>query len=258
MKYYTSEYPVLYSVVAIRAESYEDYGVVCSLVEYDCKGVIMTRELSTKRVKALKDVIRIGEETAAMVVAIDKEKGNIDLSLRSMKDEEKASVLSTLGQHRAVHGILKRVADQTGCKMESLYEDVVWPIEEPDDDEVEAKNAYDVFVSCNDPDVDARAVLGFDEGDVEAAGRLEAFKRAIDICLPKPSVVVSQDVRLVCVDTLNGPEKLTMALNSAFLEDVDIWVVAPPMYRISATDTNKDRAQRRVDAATAAAIAGIK
>ena len=69
---------------------------------------------------------------------------------------------------------------------------------------------------------------------------------------------MSQDVRLVCLDTLNGPEKLTMALNSAFLEDVEIWVVAPPMYRFVATDTNREKAQRRVDAAVAAAIEGIK
>ncbi len=257
MKYYTSEYPVLYSLVAIRAEEYESYGIVCNLVEYDKKGVIFNGELSSKRVKALKDIMRIGEETVATVVAIDKDKGTIDLSLRSIKEEERNETMQRLAQHRAVHGVLKRVVDETRCSMEELYTDVVWPIEEAvsEEEETELPSLYEIFMSCNDPDTDVAAALG--PGVSSDPKRLEAFKRAIELCIPKPSVVVSQEVRLVCLDTLNGPEKLTMALNSAFLEDVDVWVIAPPMYKFAATDTNRDRAQRRVDAAVAAAQAAI-
>jgi translation initiation factor 2 subunit 1 len=251
MKYYNREYPVLYTLVAVRAESYEDYGIVCTLVEYDKKGVIFNRELSSKRVKALKDVLRIGEETAAMVAAIDMATGDIDLSLRSISDEQKGEVMGTLAQHRAVAAVLKRVADEGRCKVEDLYEEVVWSLE-AEDDEGESKSAYDVFLSCNDPDVSIEEAL-----KVARPDHLEHFKRAIELAFPKPVVVVSQEVRLVCLDTLNGPEKLTMALNSAFLEDVDVWVIAPPMYKFAATDTNRDRAQRRVDAAVAAAQAAI-
>jgi translation initiation factor 2 alpha subunit (eIF-2alpha) len=245
MKYYNRSFPSLNEVVAIRIDSYqEDYAVKVTLLEYDKPAMIYSQELSKKRVRNFKDIVRIGEETAATVTNVDEAQGHIDVSLRITGEDEKTEMANLRFKHRLVYDVVERVATAVGCPIEDLFESVVWKLDAEADG-----GAYDAFLSCNDPDVDPVTVLN--------TPHVTEFMNAISTRMPKPSHTVAHEQRLVSVDTLAGPEKLTAALNAAAAAGVTVWIVAPPMYRFVATDVNETRAKARIDAAVAAATAAI-
>ncbi len=215
-----------------------------TLLEYDLKGMIFSRELSKKRIHSFKDVVQLGEILAADVIEVDEAKGDINLSIRNVSEEERAEATERLAHHRLVNDVVVRVADAVKCEVRELYEKLVWPLEEQE------KGAYHVFVSCNDPDVDAaEALLGV---------HVEEFKKFIRMRLPTPSFTEVREVRLVSTDCLNAPERLTAALNAACGCGADVWVLGPPMYKFSVTDINEARAKEKLETACAAAMECIK
>jgi translation initiation factor 2 alpha subunit (eIF-2alpha) len=245
MKYHKRSFPSLHEVVSIRVDSYEeDYAVKVTLLEYDKPAIIYSQELSKKRVRNFKDIVRIGEETAATVTNVDEAQGHIDVSLRNTTEEDKTTAATLRFKHRLVYDVTERVSEAVGCPVEELLESVVWKLDSED-----SSGAYNAFLSCNDPDVDPGAVLN--------TPHVGEFVRAIASRMPKPSFTITHEQRLVSVDTLAGPEKLTAALNAAAVTGVHVWIVAPPMYRFVATDINEARAKARIAAAVAAATAAI-
>lgn len=248
MKYHNRSFPLLNEVVAIRVDSYEeDYAVKVTLLEYEKPAMIYSQELSKKRVRNFKDIVRIGEETAATVTNVDEAQGHIDVSLRITTEDDKIAMATRRFKHRLVYDVVERVAAAVNCPIEELFESIVWKLDS--DEDGQGHGAYDAFVSCNDPDVDPVTVLN--------TPHVTEFVQAISTRMPKPSFTVTHEQRLVSVDTLAGPEKLTAALNAAAATGVQVWIIAPPMYRFVATDVNEARAKARIDAAAAAAIAAI-
>lgn len=247
MKYYKSSLPELNSIVSIRIDKYEDYGVEATLVEYDLKGMIFSKELSRKRIKSFKDVVRVGEEMAADVIEVDEATGNISLSIKAISDEERETAAKTYAEHRLVNDVLVRVAQEVGCEVGHLYETFVWPNEE------QGKSVYDLFVSCNDPDVNPADVLA---GVV--AEHLEVFVKHIKTRVPKPTFKEVRDVRLVCLDCLRAPEKLSAALDAAVVAGVAVFVAGPPDYKFIATEVNEARAKARMEVAVADSMACIQ
>lgn len=244
MKYYKSSLPVLHSTVSIRVDAYEEYGVSVTLTEYDLKGMIFSRELSKKRIKSFKDVVRIGEEMAADVIDVDEVKGDINLSIRTVSEEEREAIAKTHSQHRLVNDVVVRVADEVGCEVRELYERLVWPLEEQEG------GAYNALVSCNDPDVNAAEVL--------LGVHVDEFVKAIRLRMPAPTFTEVREVRLVSTDCLTAPERLTAALNAGCECGANVWILGPPMYRFSVTDVNEVRAKARMDMACAAAAECVK
>lgn len=244
MKYYKSSLPELNSIVSIRIDSYEDYGVSATLLEYDLKGVIFGRELSKKRVRNVKDIVRIGEETAADVVEVNETTGNINLSIRTTSDEERAEAAQRYAHHRLVNDVVVRVAEAAGCEVRELYERVVWVLEEQD------RGAYDALVSCNDTDVNAAEVL--------LGVYVNEFVKAIRLRMPAPSFTESRVVRLVCTDCLVAPERLSAALNAAATSGVAVYIMGAPEYKFVATAINAARAVAIMETACAAAAACVK
>ncbi len=242
MFYYQEAMPAEGEIVAIRVDELQEYGVAVTLLEYEAKGMIFAQELSKKRIRSMKEVVRVGQETAATVTRVDPINKSADLSIRVCSPEEIVKVLDDYGRHKAVYNLVKRVGSQTGAEIRQLFEQVVWPLTK------ENRDVYEAFVTVNDPTVDPASVLGSDHPYVDA------FKAAIAERFPKPTFTVTHDQRIVCTDCLSAPEKLTNALNAVANSGIQVWVIAPPMYRFVATDINQTTAQTRMDAAVKMAL----
>jgi translation initiation factor 2 alpha subunit (eIF-2alpha) len=237
MFYYEEAMPAEGEIVAIRVDELQEYGVAVTLLEYDAKGVVFANELSKKRIRSMKEVVRVGQETAATITRVDPVNKSVDLSIRVCSPEEIVKVLDDYGRHKAVFNLVKRVASLTGAEIRTLFEQVVWPLTR------EKRDVYEAFVTVNDPTVDPASVLGSDHPYVDV------FKSAIAERLPKPTFTATHDQRLVCTDCLNAPEKLTNALNAVAQSGIQVWVIAPPMYRFVATDINEAAAKKRLEEA---------
>lgn len=63
-----------------------------------------------------------------MVLRVDREKGYIDLSKRRVSAEDISACDERYNKSKAVHSIMRHLADQCGQDMEQLYPRIAWPL----------------------------------------------------------------------------------------------------------------------------------
>ena len=242
MKFYENAFPADGEIVAVRVEEIHEYGVNVELLEYDLKGMVMANEVSRKRIRTVKEVLRIGQETAAQVTTMNKETGCVDLSIKLCTADEIAATLHQYHRHGAIYSILNRVAELTRTAVETHLAALVWPRLAEDAD----TDIYELFVTLNNPEVAPGTVIPSAYPHGRELLELVAAK------LPRPTFTASAIVKLVCRDSLRAPELLTHALNSAAaLPNVSVWIIAPPEYKFTVSGAS----QRDADEVLAAAIA---
>jgi len=244
MKFYANRVPASGEIVAVRVDDINDYGVEVTLLEYDAKGMVMAAEVSRKRIRTVKEVLRIGQETAAQVTTANEETGCVDLSIKLCTSEEIATTLHQYHRHSVIFGLLNRLAEVTRTAVEAHLAALVWPRLAEDGD----VDIYDLFVSLNNPECDVATIIPPTYPQKKELLEMVAAK------LPTPTFTATQTVKLVCMNSLNAPELLTGALNAAATErGVSVWVIAPPEYKFSATGASQGEANGRLAEAIAAA-----
>ncbi|CAM9585764.1 unnamed protein product [Heterosigma akashiwo] len=116
-------------------------GAYVTLLEYNnIEGMILLSELSRRRIRSINKLIRVNRNEVVMVLRVDKEKGRyIDLSKRRVSPEDVAKCEDRYNKAKAVHSVLRHVADQQGAALEDLYRRCGWPLYR------RAGHAYDAF-----------------------------------------------------------------------------------------------------------------
>jgi translation initiation factor 2 alpha subunit (eIF-2alpha) len=244
MKFYANRVPASGEIVAVRVDDINDYGVEVTLLEYDVKGMVMAAEVSRKRIRTVKEVLRIGQETAAQVTTANEETGCVDLSIKLCTPEEIAATLHQYHRHSVIFSMLNRLAEVTRTNVEAHLAALVWPRIAEDAD----VDIYDLFVSLNNPECDLDTVIPPTYPQKKELLEMVAAK------LPTPTFTATQTVKMVCMNSLNAPELLTAALNAAAaVRGVSAWIIAPPEYKFSATGASQGEANGRLAEAIAAA-----
>ena len=86
------------------------------------EALILSTEVTKKRVKLISKFIKIGKQEPMMVIRVDKEKRYIDLSKKKVQPEEAVLAEKYFKKAKMVHNILKQVAVKLNCTLLSLYE----------------------------------------------------------------------------------------------------------------------------------------
>jgi len=63
-----------------------------------------------------------------VVLRVDKEKGYIDLSKRRVSPEDVAKAEEKFNKSKAVHSIMRHVAEKLNLVLEDLYQQIGWPL----------------------------------------------------------------------------------------------------------------------------------
>ena len=109
--------------------SYFDDGAHVDLLEYNKqKGMILSSEVSRKRVKYVRKIIKEGREEVLRVLRVDSEQGYVDLSKKSVKVEEVEEFKEFYFKSKKVDAIMKNLACKTGKDLEELYQNLCWPL----------------------------------------------------------------------------------------------------------------------------------
>lgn len=130
-------------------------GAYVKLLEYDnIDGMILLSELSRRRIRSIQKLIRIGRNEVVIVLRVDKEKGKqdpepgyggkgkkfmlthigipigyIDLSKRRVSPEDVLKCEERYNKSKAVHSIMRHVAEATQTPLETLYQQIGWPLD---------------------------------------------------------------------------------------------------------------------------------
>ena len=104
-------------------------GAYVKLLEYDnIDGMILLSELSRRRIRSIQKLIRVGRNEVVVVLRVDKEKGYIDLSKRRVSAEDIVKCEERFNKGKMVASIMRHVAEKTKTPMETLYQDIGWPL----------------------------------------------------------------------------------------------------------------------------------
>lgn len=80
-RFYERQYPDKEELVMVKVVRSAEMGAYVSLLEYNgVEGMILMSELSKRRIRSVKKVVRVGRHEVVLVLRVDKEKGYIDLS----------------------------------------------------------------------------------------------------------------------------------------------------------------------------------
>ncbi|ODN72725.1 hypothetical protein, variant [Cryptococcus amylolentus CBS 6039] len=219
----------------VQVQSIEDMGAYVKLLEYDnIEGMILLSELSRRRIRSVQKLIRVGRNEVVVVMRVDPDKGYIDLSKRRVSAEEVVKCEEQYEKGKAVDSIVTQVAKKGGVTPESLYEKIAWPLHR------QYGHAYEAFkLSISEPDV-VFGPLGLDD---ETLTDLRAgIARRLT---PKP-VKVRADIEVKCfsyagIDAIKRALTAGEAVSTAEVP-IKVRLVAPPLYVMSTTSTDKNGA----------------
>ncbi|ODN72724.1 hypothetical protein L202_08162 [Cryptococcus amylolentus CBS 6039] len=234
-RFYENKYPEVDQLVMVQVQSIEDMGAYVKLLEYDnIEGMILLSELSRRRIRSVQKLIRVGRNEVVVVMRVDPDKGYIDLSKRRVSAEEVVKCEEQYEKGKAVDSIVTQVAKKGGVTPESLYEKIAWPLHR------QYGHAYEAFkLSISEPDV-VFGPLGLDD---ETLTDLRAgIARRLT---PKP-VKVRADIEVKCfsyagIDAIKRALTAGEAVSTAEVP-IKVRLVAPPLYVMSTTSTDKNGA----------------
>jgi len=229
---YEQKYPEVDDLVVVEVKSIEEMGAYVALKEYnDIEGMILLSELSRRRIRSINKIIRVGRLEVVVVLRVDKEKGYIDLSKRRVSDEDIAKCEEKYNKSKAVHSIMRHVAETVHMDLEELYSKIAWPLYR------KYGHAYDAFkLSISDSTI----LQGL---NLEAATLDAVLKHTKRRLTPQP-VKVRADIEVTCF-RYEGIDAIKAALTkgeetSTPEAPVKIKLVAPPLYVAVTTAIHKD------------------
>lgn len=235
-RFYETEYPELESLVMVNVRSIADMGAYVSLLEYNnIEGMILLSELSRRRIRSIHKLIRVGRNEVVMVLRVDQEKGYIDLSKRRVSPDDIAACEDKFNKAKAVHGVLRHLADRKGLFLEELYQKVGWPLYK------KYGHAYDAFKLALAEE--EGVVDPFEELDIPDAVKDE-LKAYIRRRLAPQPVKIRADIEVSCF-TYEGIDAIREALFAGMKcggenTPIKIKLISPPIYVLSTTTLEKD------------------
>lgn len=244
-RYYENKYPEVDQLVMVEVVNIQEMGAYVKLLEYDnIEGMILLSELSRRRIRSVQKLIKEGRNEVVVVMRVDPDKGYIDLSKRRVSADEVTQCEETFEKGKAVDSILGQVAKKRDMPAEELYEMIAWPLHK------QYGHTYEAFkLSISEPD----AVFGPLNLDPEILADLKSIVgRRLT---PKP-IKVRADIEVKCF-AYAGIEAVRRALQAGEALStpevpIKVRLVAPPLYVMTTTSTDKALALERMEKAVEA------
>ncbi|MDR0373917.1 MAG: translation initiation factor IF-2 subunit alpha [Nitrososphaerota archaeon] len=243
------EWPEPGDLVMATIKTVMDYGVYANLDEYNKRGFLHISEISSARIRNIRDFVRENQKLVLKVLRVDHEKGHIDLSLRRVTKRERIEKVKSWKKDRKGDALLYVVAERTGLPREEAYQKVGAVLDENyglyDGFEKVLKDGVSVLTQLDVPEELAKVVLQVAEErirvkTVEAWGILE--------------VRCSRPNGVRCIqEAFSNAKKTHKTKDTKF----DFSVIAAPKYRIEVSAENWKRAEEVLNKVSEAVIANI-
>ena len=208
------------------------YGAFCILTEYEnLEGFLHISEVAPRWIKNIHEFISEGQRYVVKVHHVDRQKNQVDISIKRVNEEEKKRKLELVQNEKRGSKMLELVLESSKAtkdaaairkEIESHFEDL-----------------YACFKEASLEGDDALKKLDIPK-EVKAA-IVELAKKSIK----KPVVEVDAVVSLVCYNP-TGLEDIKKALKVE--EGVSVHYLGAPRYKVSLTAPDYKKAEKRLDA----------
>lgn len=244
------EWPEPGDLVMATIKTVMDYGVYANLDEYNKRGFLHISEISSARIRNIRDFVRENQKMVLKVLRVDTEKGHIDLSLRRVTKRERIEKVKSWKKDRKGEALLYVVAERTGLSKDDVYQKVGAVLEEKyglyDGFEKTLKEGPSVLTQLNVPEDLATVVFQVAEERI----KVKSVKvwGILEVRCTRPN-----GVRCIQEAFLN-------AKKAQKSKDAQIYfsIIAAPKYRVEVLADNWKRAEEILSKTSEGVIANIR
>ena len=169
MRFYKNKFPEVDDIVICNVKDIIEESIYVNLIEYNIEGMVQLSNASSRRKKRSVCLLKKDKQYPLLVIAIDKEKGYVDLSTRFLSDEDKNNANSKYIKYSKALKIFNKFMD---LKFGNFTDDdyinyatrTIWSIKKDD--------CYDKLINYYYNNCDL--ILDLNEDD------LEIFKKSIN------------------------------------------------------------------------------
>jgi len=122
MSEHKPEWPEYGELVIATIEKVMDYGAYANLEEYNRQGLLHISEISSGRVRKIRDYVREKQKMVLKVIRVNVEKGQINLSLRRVTKRERIEKNKSWKRNRKGEALLNEVAEKVGLPVHEVYQ----------------------------------------------------------------------------------------------------------------------------------------
>lgn len=99
--------------------------VFVNLLEYNnLYGIVHISEISPGRIRNLRDFVSLDRQIVCKILRIDRQTGNIDLSLRRVNSTERMGKMEEIKQELKAESLIKNLAKKRNTSLEQLYQQI--------------------------------------------------------------------------------------------------------------------------------------
>jgi translation initiation factor 2 subunit 1 len=124
-------FPEVGDIVVATVREIFDFGAFTTLDEYNnIKAYLPWSEISTKWIKNIRDLIKENQKIIAKVIRVDNSKGNVDISMKKVNEDEKRKKIIEWKRAQKAHKILEVIANKLNKPVTIAYNEVGWKLED--------------------------------------------------------------------------------------------------------------------------------
>ena len=222
-------------IVLATVSKVMDHGAYVALDEYDgIQGFLHISEIAPGWIRSVSKFVREGEKKVLLVKKVNARRGDIDLSLKQVSNDQKKQKLKEVKKFEKGKTLLQNVKERA-----KLSDDDVEKLEE--DIYSKYDSVYDAFVEIGRNGVGA-------VGDLKLAKNTAAAIEEICSRIKLPSVEI-RGIMEITSGRSDGVEIIKKILADAVRRDssaIDITYLGAPKYRLSVTSEDFKSAERAI------------
>jgi translation initiation factor 2 subunit 1 len=249
MSEHKPEWPESGDLVIATIESVMDYGAYANLDEYSRRGFLHISEISSARIRNVRDFVREKQKMVLKVLRVDVEKGHIDLSLRRVTKRERIEKIKSWKKDRKGEVLLHAVAEKVGLPIHEVYQKAGIILEEKfglyEGFEKVLKEGTEVLTKLEVPEEIAKAVAQVAEERIRI--KLVKVRGTLELRCMKPNGVK-------CIQDAIFDAKKSQKAKDAKIE---FYVIAAPRYSVEVSADNWKRAEELLEKVSQSVVTNI-
>ena len=249
MSEHKPEWPESGDLVIATIESVMDYGAYANLDEYNKRGFLHISEISSARIRNIRDFVREKQKMVLKVLHVNLEKGHIDLSLRRVTKRERIEKIKAWKKDRKGEVLLRAVAERVGLPIHEVYQKAGLILEERD-------GLYEGFEKVLKEGIEALTKLDIPEDIAKAFAQVAEERIRIKMVKVKGTLELRcmQPNGVKCIQDSIINAKKAQKIKGAKIE---FSVIAAPRYSVEVSADNWKSAEDLLDAVSENVVTNI-
>ena len=217
-------------LVLVKISKIMPHGAYCELVEYGIDAYLPISEIASGWIKNIHEFIKEGQKDVGRVIAIDKEKRSVDISLKKVTTKEKNDKISDYNLEKRYEKLFGQAV--AVAKLEPKKESII--------EELSKKvGTYTEIIQAFAEKKDTHNLI--------KNKQLEDALAEITAKNIKPKrYAVSYTLELKATDPKAGISEIKKVLKEIEEKGVEVLYVGAPRYRLSSEDSDYPKAEGRI------------